>query len=626
MAVTQGSTAGSSYTWAATWTWDDLRATKTWATAYGTSYTCTEADSAPNLVEARRSDAVNVEPQSFATAELRRATIGVSDFEAFATAEARSEVWTAARTIAEAFATAEARRSTIGAVDFEAFATAEARSDVWTASRTWAEAFSTAETYSDLIAWIQANIESFSTTTLDSSDVTRRALYEAFATSDARRSAVGVVDPEALALAEVRSSGIAARESEAFSTAEARSDVWTIVRTPAESFAVFEGRSSGVTNVELQTMALAEARSDVAAFARSFAESFATAEEQDDVISYVRAYAEAFSTAELRAASVTNVEPQTLATSEAYSGVFVATRTWAEPLPIAASEPTAVTKGIAESFATAEARSDVWTILRNAAETLSWTESYIDNIAWIQANAETLGLAGVYAKAVGNNTAESFATVDRLYKAIVNVETQTLGVAETYTDLISWIQANIESFSVAEAFPATIAKNILRSLAMRDMNLRNATGVFGDLSVRSTAMTPEAFAALVAARHPEGYDDFKEYLPGDYQFQRALLRVSLVPFDPNGTTLSLQSAKTTVDVPDLTDRGNVSVPLAGVAVTFNRTFYSVPEIQVQQTGGSGPALAIVSSLTTTGFFVRLYDAANPTSAVTGSVSWSVIGN
>lgn len=626
MAVTQGSTAGSSYTWAATWTWDDLRGTKTWDTAYGTSYTCTEADTAPNLAEARRSDAINVELQTLATAELRRSTIGAFDSEAFATAEARDDVWTVSRTIAEAFATAELRASGIGGNDSEAFATAEARSDVWTASRTWAEAFSTAETYSDLIAWIQANIEAFSTTTLDSFDLTRRALYEAFATTDARRSDATNVEPQTLALAEARASGVGANDSEAFATAEARADVWSIVRTPAESFAVFESRSSGVTNVELETVALAEARSDVVAFARSFAESFATSEAQSDVIAYVRDYAEALATAELRAASVTNVEPQTLSTSEAYSDVFVATRTWAEPLPIAASEPTSVTKGVSESFATAESRADVWTILRNAAETLSWTESYIDNIAWIQANAETLALAGVYAKDVGNVNPESFATVDRLYKAIVNVETQTLGVAETYTDLISWIQANIESFSIAEAYPATIAKRILRDLAMRDMYLRNATGVFGDLSVRSTAMTPDAFAALVAARHPEGYDDFKEYLPGDYQFQRALLRISLVPFDPNGTTLSLQSAKTTVDVPDLTDRGNVSVPLAGVAVSFNRSFYSVPEIQVQQTGGTGPALAIVSSLTTTGFFVRLYDAANPTSAVTGSVSWSVIGN
>jgi hypothetical protein len=626
MSVTQTSTTGTLYTWGgSTWSWDDLRGAKTWDTSAGSSFSCTEAISTP-IAEARRSAITDVYLGTLATAEARRSGVAERSSSAVALAEARADVWSAARTFAGTLATAEARRSAIAVVDSSALATAEARADVWSASRTWSSSISLAETYSDLIAWIQANLEAFSTSTLASEAVTKRALAEAFSTAEARRSSIVDVYLGTLALDEARRSDVTERQSEALATAEARADVWTIVRTPAETLALFEARRSAVTNVETETLATAEARSDVVAFARSFASSFATAEDRADVWTAVRNAPETLATAEARRSVVGSNDSETLATAEARADVFVATRTFPETLATSIVYAKGFTAGNPETLAVAESRADVWTALRSFSSSISWTESYIDNIAWIQANAETLGLSAVYAKAIGNVNPESFATVDRLFKAITDRTSESVAFSETYTDLIAWIQANLESFAVAEAAPTAIAKRILRDLRVRDMALRNATGVYGDLSVSSTALTPASFADIVANRTPTGFDEFKQYLPGDYQFQRALIDIALEPFDLTGATLSLQSARTTVDVPDLNDRGSVAVPTAGVAVEFNRTFNTVPEISIQQTGGAGPALPMVSSLTTTGFFVRLYDAANPTTAVSGSVSWSVIGN
>lgn len=456
------------------------------------------------------------------------------------------------------------------AAPYEAFATTDAYADVVAFARSWSEAFATVEVYQDNIQWLNDIQEVFAFAELLAKAADRRNLLEAFATAELPSKDVGK-----------------AHLYEAFATAESQTDV--------------------------------------VAFARGFASSWATAEDRADVVAFNRNFAESLATAEGNAKDVTNRDTEAFSTSDAYSDVIAFARGFAETLDTAVLFSNQPTKGIPQSLAFLEVQTDVIAFVREFADALSFTEVYFDNINWLNAIEETLGFTVLREKFIANVETEAFLTTDALVKAFTNVEPQTLAIGETYTDLIAWIQANVETVNFAEASPTTIAKNILRQMAFRDMFLRNATGVFGDLSVRSSALSSAQFAALLNGRHPEGFGDFKQYLPGDYRFQKALVNIALVPTDAAGQTLSLQSARTTVDVPDVNDRGSETLTTAGKTVTFARTFYTAPEIKVQQTGGSGPAVAMVSSVTANSFFVRLYDAANPTTPVSGSISWSALG-
>jgi hypothetical protein len=739
MAISQGSTPGTSYTWTtATWDWNDIRATsKTWATAYATAFTCTETDSAPLFAEARLSSIGGNDAESFATAEVRtdvwaavvkvfetfataenrRSTFAEAIAEAFATAEARTDVWAASRAFSSSWATAEARRSIIGSNDSEAFATAEAitsfrtflrnlsetvgflevkntsltsvnpeafawasaQSDVWTAIKTNPETFTVAETYSDIIAWIQANLESWTTSTAKNTEL-GSVNPEAFSTTDSRSFSGVNSESEAFSVADARKFDGAFNENDGFAIASAQTDVAAFSRAFSSAWSTAEQRFSAPTKVGVSLFATADAVTDVIGFARNFAEAFATAEVKNTALNSINP--ESWATAESRRSSVTNVEPEAFATidarrfdmtdpkaetlgmasaqtdvwsvsrgfasswntsearvsaignnearplsfAEVRSGVAIFSRNWAEALPILAAEPTTVFKAFASSFAISEARADVWSAFRNHAETLAWTESYIDNINWIQANNETLAMASSDRFVMVKQLADAFSTASaRSFSATKRANNEVMSMVETYADFINFIQANSESFGLSDTRRSTIAANIRRSLAMRDMALRNASGVYGDITVRNYAMTADTFAEFVAGRAPIGYAPFKEFLAGDYSFETALINAAVVPTSGSNSTMSIQSLTTNVDVPDINDRGSAALTTAGSTITFARTFTIAPQVVAQQTAGAVTAIPRVSSINTTTFFIQLFDAANPNVAVAGSVSWAATG-
>jgi UDP-N-acetylglucosamine 2-epimerase (hydrolysing) len=208
---------------------------------------------------------------------------------------------------------------------------------------------------------------------------------------------------------------------------------------------------------------------------------------------------------------------------------------------------------------------------------------------------------------------------------VAAIEPELLAFAETYSDLINWIQANSESFGIASVRSAAMGKLANTLVALRSALLRNATGVFGDVSIRNSAITLTDFIRLVATRHPEGYAEMKQFLPGDYRFQDAIVGIVVEPISGANSDIAVLQAKTTTDVQDLHDRGSASISTAGLTINLNRVYTVPPEIQVTVTAGASLAIPQVTTITTTSFFVRLYQASNPANPVAGSISWSAIG-
>jgi len=162
--------------------------------------------------------------------------------------------------------------------------------------------------------------------------------------------------------------------------------------------------------------------------------------------------------------------------------------------------------------------------------------------------------------------------------------------------------------------------------------LRRHTGdgsVEGELADRDahavdTEITEADFASIVEAGHPPGYTDFRDFIQGDYTYQRALFRAILK--SRNSDRGFIDALRVTVDVPDVFDRGTVQITdaQAGAVIGFARIFRVPPEVTMTHKGGTVVAIPRLSSaVTRTGFTAILENTAG--TRVTGTFTWIAQG-
>lgn len=152
----------------------------------------------------------------------------------------------------------------------------------------------------------------------------------------------------------------------------------------------------------------------------------------------------------------------------------------------------------------------------------------------------------------------------------------------------------------------------------------DAPGVLGNIDFRSTAMTVAKFGNTAPVRAPVGYRPFREFVPADYRFQDAIVWLA-IRCDDRRLDIIMAEAVLSVDVPDVTQKGTVTLTTAALDITFAKPFYAAPSLQVTQTGGTTLAVCRITNLTETGFTARLFDASSPATAVAGTISYTATG-
>lgn len=201
---------------------------------------------------------------------------------------------------------------------------------------------------------------------------------------------------------------------------------------------------------------------------------------------------------------------------------------------------------------------------------------------------------------------------------------QSLALSETYSDLIGFIVQIAEALSVVDRVSTAVVHLDPEQLSILDRVLRASEAVIADLAFRSTPLDAEGFAALVAESRPLGYGPFRDLTPGDYEYARALLRLALEAPSTTGSRVALAEARLNIDVPDVRDRGTVTVPIGGIVVPFSRSFNAPPEVQATFKGGAVLAVPQIGTITTTGFQLSLINP-DTLASVAGNASWSAEG-
>lgn len=155
--------------------------------------------------------------------------------------------------------------------------------------------------------------------------------------------------------------------------------------------------------------------------------------------------------------------------------------------------------------------------------------------------------------------------------------------------------------------------------------------VFGDLAVYNTELPSRAMETDYALRGPIGFNDFRTFIAGEYNFQNAVIWMKLLAPEPFSQTLSITHAKLNVDVPDVRIGGTTNIPPGGAWVDFGRTFYSPPNVVascVRVTGVSVAPKAIVHDdppVETTRFFVTVCTGDDISNSVAGRIAWAASG-
>ncbi len=404
----------------------------------------------------------------------------------------------------------------------------------------------------------------------------------------------------------------------------------------AVALAVSEVRASNATKAVNEPIGFAEALSRQVTLRK--AETVAFAETYADLIAYVLHFVEAFAMSDALSRNGQKSVSESLQVSDRLSNA--GQKRLNDGFAVAESLARSFEKPIAESFALADAlrrnagkglyesfglTDDVdRALVKRISESIAFAETYTDLIAFVLSISENLGFSEVLGNHMTKPVAEAFGVSDAITKHAVKNVAEALAFSEAFGRTVAYRRAINEGLTFSDALRRAYELDVSEALHFAEQYRRKANGVVSDMIVASTTITEQDFMDIMDAGHTPGYTNFRDFIPGDYTYERALFRAILE--SQNADRGYIDGLRVTVDVPDVFDRGSEQIANAatGVTVNFTRTFRIAPEVTITHKGGTVVAVPkLIGAVTTTGFTAVLEDSTG--TRVTGSFTWVAQG-
>ncbi len=293
-----------------------------------------------------------------------------------------------------------------------------------------------------------------------------------------------------------------------------------------------------------------------------------------------------------------------------------------ESLPMASVSARLASKAFAEGVVLTDGLDQGFS--KRVTEAMNFAETYYDLIAFILRVGEGLAVSDQAYRRLQKPVSEALSTSDQLTRQSVKQVTEGLAFAENLGRTVAYKRLLQEGVGVSDALRRAMRLAAHEALALAEQYRRHANGVISDMIVASTEITEADFENIVEAGHPPGYTDFRDFIQGDYTYQKALFRAILK--SRNSDRGFIDALRVTVDVPDVFDRGTVQITdaLAGAVIGFSRNFRVPPEVTMTHKGGTVVAIPRLSSaVTRTGFTAVLENTAG--TRVTGTFTWIAQG-
>jgi len=315
-------------------------------------------------------------------------------------------------------------------------------------------------------------------------------------------------------------------------------------------------------------------------------------------------------------------QSETFAFSETYADLISYIVHFLESLPFTETAPRSFQKEANEAIEFVESAHEQFQ--KWFYEALGFAETYTDLIDYLISVSESLAIASTPQKSVEKPVPEFFAISDARVNQIVKGIPEALAVGELLGRTVDYRRSLTEGFNFGDAMAKALAISLPEALAIADQYRRRANGVISDIVISRLEITEQDFRDILDAGHPPGYSNFRDFISGDYTYQRALFRAILET--DNADRGYINGLRVTVDVPDVFDRGTAQITDAsnGVYVPFSRAFHISPEVTLTHKGGTVVATPrIVGSITKSGFTAVLENSAG--TRVAGSFTWVAQG-
>lgn len=159
-------------------------------------------------------------------------------------------------------------------------------------------------------------------------------------------------------------------------------------------------------------------------------------------------------------------------------------------------------------------------------------------------------------------------------------------------------------------------------ISIRDGILRASEASLSGFTVGHSMTLAEFKSRLV---HPVGYETFRPFHVGEYEYERALVRISMKA-GSLGAIPQIYDVVMNVDIDDTVDRGTARVEAKETEIPYHKHYYTKPEVTVTlQRGNTGDGVLTPEiTMIGTDFFRCILHKRDGTAA-TGTVSWTAVG-
>ena len=227
------------------------------------------------------------------------------------------------------------------------------------------------------------------------------------------------------------------------------------------------------------------------------------------------------------------------------------------------------------------------------------------------------------------NKFEEVQTTDCRSADIYQPEEEVVGIADRQIHRARTLRTFDEKANVGEHMRRDIGGGYSEAVSVDDRFLRALNGIIEEITLKKGGMTAADFQQLV--NQPTGYERFIPYIVGEYEYQKALVRLAVTP-GSLGAEPAVYNVVVHVDIDDTVDRGTAVITdtSAATMVRFAKHYYTKPEVTVTLRGGNTadgtilPNVAEISKDKDGYYFMVELLKADGTRAK-GTVTWQSVG-
>lgn len=214
---------------------------------------------------------------------------------------------------------------------------------------------------------------------------------------------------------------------------------------------------------------------------------------------------------------------------------------------------------------------------------------------------------------------------DKVAKLLTSLKKDVVKVDETFDRQVYFKRGFDELASIGDYLLKHPGKNAIDDIALYDAFVRASNSYIEAVQLTKAIKDEQGFYDM--SDTPPTYDTFKPFHVGDYEYQKAMLRLRLISDSTNAQPL-IYDVAAHIDIDDTDDRGQIEITdkEAPTKVYYNRHYYNAPEVQVIVRGGNSDLSVVPHILTTDGkdekgryFEIELQDTSG--NRTTGRISW-----